>query len=108
MSWLQPQPTGRANEVDAAGCWAKVPFSMAAMGEPDTDPGERGKHWRTPPWAVPILGGPADALLIGIVAAVISAVGAGNPSFWYDEAATISGATRTLPELARLVKGSDA
>ncbi|MDT5338484.1 MAG: mannosyltransferase [Mycobacterium sp.] len=84
---------------------------MAATGEPDTDTGERGKpaeQRRTPPWAVPIVGGTADALLIGIVAAVISAVGAGNPSFWYDEAATISGATRTLPELARLIEDSDA
>jgi mannosyltransferase len=49
-----------------------------------------------------------EALLIGIAAAVISGVGAGNPSFWYDEAATISGATRTLPELARLIHNSDA
>jgi mannosyltransferase len=81
------------------------------MGDSGTfirDRGEPSEASRRAHWTALINRGVADALLVGIAAAVISGVGASNPSFWYDEAATISAATRTLPELARLVYTSDA
>ena len=38
-------------------------------------------------------------IAIGLLAFLVSAVGIGTPSIWYDEAATVSSATRTLPQL---------
>ncbi|OBK79429.1 hypothetical protein [Mycobacterium sp. 1164985.4] len=55
-----------------------------------------------------VKGRAADALTVGIAAGLISGVGSGNPSFWYDEAATISGASRTLPQLLQLIHNSDS
>jgi mannosyltransferase len=84
---------------------------VAATGDSNTfiwDRDEPSEARRRAPWAALIDGRVADALLVGIFAAVISGVRADNPSFWYDEAATISGATRTLPELARLIFNSDS
>jgi mannosyltransferase len=46
---------------------------------------------------------------IGVLAAVVSAAWASRPSLWFDEAATISAAaSRTLPELWRLLGHIDA
>jgi mannosyltransferase len=43
-----------------------------------------------------------------VLAFLIGIVGVGRPSFWADEAATISASTRSLPDLARLVTSVDA
>jgi mannosyltransferase len=51
-------------------------------------------------WLVP--------MAVGVVGATISAVGISVPSVWYDEAATISAATRSLPELVALIGHIDA
>ena len=50
-----------------------------------------------------------DPLLIGVVGAAVSLAGAGRPSFWYDEAATISAAySRSLPQLWHMLGNVDA
>ena len=49
-----------------------------------------------------------DPLAVAVLAAVIGAVGAGHPSLWFDESATISSAGRSIPELWRLVGHIDA
>ena len=50
-----------------------------------------------------------DPLLVGLLAAAISLGGAGRPSFWYDEAATISAAySRSLGQLWRMLGNVDA
>jgi mannosyltransferase len=49
-----------------------------------------------------------DPLTVGVLAAAVSLIGAGRPSFWYDEAATISASySRTLPELWRMLANVD-
>lgn len=52
--------------------------------------------------------GRADALLSGTLAFVISVLGAGRPSLWVDEAATVSATDRPLAELWRLLHSVDA
>lgn len=49
-----------------------------------------------------------DPVLVAAFAIAVSAAGAARPSFWYDEAATVSAATRTLPELFSLLGHVDA
>ena len=49
-----------------------------------------------------------DPVLIAVLTAGVSAAGASRPSLWFDEAATISAATRSLPELWRLLGHIDA
>ncbi|MGH3560501.1 MAG: glycosyltransferase family 39 protein, partial [Mycobacterium sp.] len=50
-----------------------------------------------------------DAILIAVLAAVISGAAASRPSLWFDEAATISAsANRSLPELWRMLVQVDA
>ena len=50
-----------------------------------------------------------DPLIVGILAAAVSLVGAGRPSFWYDEAATISASySRSLDQLWRMLGNVDA
>jgi mannosyltransferase len=50
-----------------------------------------------------------DPLIVGIVAAAVSLAGAGRPSFWYDEAATISAShTRSLGQLWNMLSNVDA
>ena len=39
---------------------------------------------------------------------MVSAAGAARPSLWFDEAATISASTRTVPELWRMLGNIDA
>lgn len=56
-------------------------------------------------------GAPAwrDPLLVGVLAAAISLAGAGRPSFWYDEAATISASySRSLAQLWQMLGTVDA
>ena len=50
-----------------------------------------------------------DPLFVAVAAAAASLAGAGRPSFWYDEAATISAAySRSLPQLWRMLGNVDA
>lgn len=49
-----------------------------------------------------------DAAVVAVFAAAVSAAGAARPSLWFDEAATISAATRSVPELWRLLHNIDA
>lgn len=58
--------------------------------------------------AAPVLaGGRADAALVGIFAFVVSVLGAGGPSLWLDEAATIAGSTYTLDQMLRMLANVD-
>jgi mannosyltransferase len=51
----------------------------------------------------------ADPLLVGVLGAAVSLVGAGRPSFWYDEAATISAAySRSVGQLWQMLGNVDA
>jgi mannosyltransferase len=49
-----------------------------------------------------------DALAITTFATLLSAAGAARPSLWFDEAATISAGSRSVPELWRLLGNVDA
>ncbi|WP_101950651.1 glycosyltransferase family 39 protein [Mycobacterium sp. 3519A] len=50
-----------------------------------------------------------DPLVVGVLAAAVSLAGAGRPSFWYDEAATISASySRSLPALWQMLGNVDA
>ncbi|MGB8390121.1 glycosyltransferase family 39 protein [Mycobacterium sp.] len=50
-----------------------------------------------------------DPLIVGLLAAAVSLGGAGRPSFWYDEAATISASySRSLGQLWRMLGNVDA
>jgi mannosyltransferase len=50
-----------------------------------------------------------DPLIVGVLGAAVSLGGAGRPSFWYDEAATISAAySRSLGQLWRMLGNVDA
>ncbi|HYZ67144.1 MAG TPA: glycosyltransferase family 39 protein [Mycobacterium sp.] len=50
-----------------------------------------------------------DPLIVGVLAAAVSLVGAGRPSFWYDEAATISASySRSLQQLWHMLSDVDA
>jgi mannosyltransferase len=53
--------------------------------------------------------GVVDSLIVGILGAAVSLVGAGRPSFWYDEAATISASySRSLRQLWQMLSNVDA
>lgn len=52
--------------------------------------------------------GRLDPVAVAVFAIAVSAAGAARPSFWFDEAATISAATRSVPELVRLLGHIDA
>ncbi|KTR02501.1 glycosyltransferase family 39 protein [Curtobacterium luteum] len=77
-------------ELDAPT--AKDPSSAAAPG--------RAVRRAVPLWLVPVL--------VGVLAALVSAIGSWVPSAWADEAATMSAARRSLPELWRMVHHIDA
>jgi mannosyltransferase len=50
-----------------------------------------------------------DPLIVGVLGAAVSLAGAARPSFWYDEAATISAAySRSLPQLWQMLGDVDA
>ena len=56
-------------------------------------------------------GAPAalDPLLVAVLAAAVSMAGAARPSFWYDEAATISAAySRSLAQMWHMLGNVDA
>jgi mannosyltransferase len=58
---------------------------------------------RRPPTAI------LDPLIVSVLAAAVSLGGAGRPSFWYDEAATISASySRSLPALWKMLNNVDA
>jgi len=61
------------------------------------------------PEPAPVRGNRLDPWAIALLAAVISCAWAGKPSLWFDESATISAsASRTVPELWRLLTHIDA
>ena len=46
-----------------------------------------------------------DPLVVGVLGAAVSLAGAGRPSFWYDEAATISASySRSLGQLWQMLE----
>lgn len=47
-------------------------------------------------------------LLVGVLAALVSAAGSWSPALWSDEVATVSAASRSLPDLVRLAGEIDA
>ena len=49
-----------------------------------------------------------DPAVVAVFAAAVCAAGAARPSLWFDEAATISASTRSVPELWRLIHNIDA
>ena len=50
-----------------------------------------------------------DPLIVAVLAAAVSLAGAGRPSFWYDEAATISASySRSLSQLWQMLGNVDA
>jgi mannosyltransferase len=50
-----------------------------------------------------------DPMIVGAVAAAVSLSGAARPSFWYDEAATVSASySRSLPQLWQMLSNVDA
>ncbi len=50
-----------------------------------------------------------DPLFVGVLGAAVSLAGAGRPSFWYDEAATISASySRSLSQLWQMLSNVDA
>src|SRR6202012_2402182 len=50
-----------------------------------------------------------DPLIVGVLAAAVSLGAAGRPSFWYDEAATISASySRSLGQLWQMLRNVDA
>ena len=50
-----------------------------------------------------------DPLIVGVLAAAVSLGGAGRPSFWYDEAATMSASySRSLGQLWQMLSNVDA
>ncbi|APE14577.1 hypothetical protein BOH72_04445 [Mycobacterium sp. WY10] len=51
---------------------------------------------------------PLDAVWVAVFATVVSAAGAARPSLWFDEAATISASTRSVPDLWRMLDNIDA
>lgn len=50
----------------------------------------------------------AIAVLLGILQLLIGGLWSGTPSYWADEAATLSVAGRPFPEMLRLLSGTDA
>ncbi|MBG6182592.1 mannosyltransferase [Arthrobacter sp. CAN_A214] len=50
----------------------------------------------------------AIAILLGILQLLIGGLWSGTPSYWADEAATLSAAGRAFPEMLRLLSGTDA
>jgi mannosyltransferase len=68
-----------------------------------SDTGGSRRHQMTLPQAV------LDPLIVGVLAAAVSLGGAGRPSFWYDEAATISASySRSLGQLWQMLSNVDA
>ena len=51
---------------------------------------------------------PWDAAAVAVLATAVSAAGAARPSLWFDEAATISAASRPVGELWRMAANIDA
>ncbi|MFG1934241.1 hypothetical protein ACGFK1_26895 [Mycobacterium sp. NPDC048908] len=49
-----------------------------------------------------------DPVVVAVFAIAVSAAGAARPSLWFDEAATISASTRSVPELWGLLHNIDA
>ncbi len=73
------------------------------MPLPLRNPGPRALAWRAAGAR-----GWVDPTLIGALTSLVAAVGYWRPSIWTDEAATITSATRSLPELWHMIHNIDA
>ncbi|CAN5292304.1 glycosyltransferase family 39 protein [soil metagenome] len=71
--------------------------STTALERVETLPGPAGRHRST-----------LDPAAIAIVTMVVAVLGIDRPSLWYDEAATLSAASRPLSELWAMVHNIDA
>ena len=49
-----------------------------------------------------------DAVAVAMFTTALCAAGSARPSLWFDEAATISAGTRSIPDLWRMVHNIDA
>jgi mannosyltransferase len=73
-----------------------APASVAAPPRPRRTP---ATPWRSGRWAAPLL---------GVAAALLSLIGAGTPSLWGDEAASVMSAERSIPSLLHELSAIDA
>jgi mannosyltransferase len=71
--------------------------STTALERVETLPGPAGRYRRA-----------LDPTIIAVLTMVIAFLGIDRPSIWYDEAATLSAASRPLPELWAMVHNIDA
>lgn len=69
--------------------------------------GTEPKHVAEPRLIRPARDRWTDALLVGAFALVVNLVGAGKPSLWFDEAATIAGSARPVGEIFALLQHVD-
>jgi len=77
--------------------------SVSDTGESQRRRGALRGHLPAPPPAA------LDPLIVAVLAAAVSLGGAGRPSFWYDEAATISASySRSLGQLWQMLSHVDA
>lgn len=88
--WLPPQRTTEHRVV------------LTSLPDPISEDIEVGPDRTRRPGAV------TDPMLAAVGAMAVSAIWINRPSLWYDEAATISAASRPLPELWALVQNIDA
>jgi mannosyltransferase len=68
----------------------------------------RQEHLAGVPQRARMRAGRLDPVLVAVFAVAVSAAGAARPSLWFDEAATISASTRSLPQLWQLLHNIDA
>ena len=84
-----------------------------SSGEASTGVVDSSPRRPSPGGPLPRLGHPAirrwaAPLGVGLIALIISLVGIGVPSLWYDEVATVTSATRSWPQLADMITVVDA
>lgn len=78
------------------------------MSTPVSTPVRERRSALAVPRPVPAAARPWDAVAVAALATALSAAGAARPSLWFDEAATISASTRTVPQLWAMVHNIDA
>ena len=106
--------TGRARGVDSAR--GQVRRSRGRPGEgrvtasaaADAAAAAEPTALRARAWRAAGARGWVDPTLIGALTSLVAAVGYWRPSIWTDEAATITSATRSLPELWHMIHNIDA
>lgn len=110
---MPPRSKGEEDLVSTHPGWSGCCFTPMAVCNaeavrPDRIPSSEGDaapaaHLPRPP----AVGAGADALVLGVLAFLVSLAGAGRPSLWVDEAATVSATTRSPDELWALVQHVD-